>query len=161
MPFRRILRVIPLSVAALVFSCLAWGLVSGLEEGFFYGVFSSPPSNGLIAHGPNFYQELNVAYFWIVMLTVALIILTFWSNEVANITKISLCCACIFPYWNIFSLKLSVLGLERCCTDYPWLRTTLYLDIVAAVGIVAILSLEILFLFKARNRLETIREFKN
>jgi hypothetical protein len=161
MTYRRIPITIPLAVAVLILSCFAWGSVSGLEKGFFYGLFSNPPTSGFAAHGPNYYQELNSWYFWIVLSAATLIILTFWSSHIGSLIKILLCCFSLISFWNMFDFKLSVLGLDRCCKDYPWLRTSVYLDLFTALALFGILSKELISLVKASSRLETIGEIKN
>lgn len=160
MTHRRIPIAIPLGAVVLILSCFTWGALSGLERGFFYGVFSNPPTSGFAAYGPNYYQELNTWYFWIVLLTTALIVLALWSSNLGSLLKTLLCCVSIFPYWNMFDFKFTVLGLELCCEYYPWLQTSVYLDMLAAGCIVAILSLELLALVKAGNKLEAIPEIK-
>lgn len=82
----------------------SWAVVSGVEYGFFYGVFHNPPSDGFAAHGPNYYQEHNVWYFKIVLSTLGFTVAKIFSDKVGTLVSIALVVNLVL-FWNILSLS--------------------------------------------------------
>ena len=110
--------------------CLVfWGLVSGLEKGYFYGVFQDPPHMGFAVHAPNFFSVTNTWYFIIAIGFSVYIIGKFLKSLIAStiVCILSLSVA-LYPFWDMYFYKREVLGIEtRFSYDY-WLRISTYFD---------------------------------
>lgn len=140
-----LVNVIPISLALFsVGICLfIWGQVSGLEKGYFYGVFQSPPYTGVIAHGPNFFQSINIWYFIIAVGFCIYIVGKFLKSRTASnaICMLSLSVG-IYPYWNMFSYKNEVLAMKTKFSYEYWLNNSIYFDwfLLFAVTILMIMQ---------------------
>ena len=140
----------------LVLCVISWSLVSGLDRGFFYGVFAEP-SYPFGAHGPNYYQEHNLWYFKISLLILTFIAVKSVNSRAGSVAGIALFCINLVFYWNMVSFKLISLQSEVCCQNKPWLQTAIYIDIFAAVVIIVILCMEVISMLREGGRLETIQ----
>ncbi len=106
-----------------------WGQVSGFEKGYFYGVFSPPPSTGFSASGPNFFQEINILYF--------ILAVGFCIYSIGNLLKPSALSSTIrllslivpiYPLWRTLSFKKEVLAMETKFSYDYWLNNSIYFD---------------------------------
>ncbi len=156
MTAERISRNIVFSLLVIGVSVFSWTVLSGLVYGFFYGVFEDPSFQGFVAHGPNFYQEHNRWYLQIIFLNVVFIVTKAIDSRVGSYVGVLLFCISVFPFLNMVTLKLSVLELELCCENYPWLQSTLYLDLFSAGLTALLLGLELLSILKGGSKMETI-----
>jgi hypothetical protein len=108
---------------------LIWGLLSGFEMGYFYGVFQDPPSNGFGAHGPNFFQSINIWYF---IIGVGFCIYIIGESIKPLVASSAVCIlsliVSIYPYWDMLSFKKEILSMQdKFSYDY-WLNNSIYFD---------------------------------
>lgn len=145
-----------LALASLAVCVLNWSELSGLEYGYFYGVFANPPSSGFSGDSPNYFQSINIWYFVIVIcLLIYLIAKLLKPPVVSLILCISALSVSVFPLWNMLGFKYEV--LEMHSPYYPWLSNSIQLDVLCAAAISITIFIEvILFISRtpAPSRLE-------
>ena len=123
-------------IAALVsiaVSVFMWAQLSGIEYGFFYGVFQEPPTYGFAAHGPNYYQSLNIWYLTISICLGFVLITQFFKPTVAgSFLRILILAFGAISTWNMIEFKKFVLGIREDSfvwfDPYPWLGSSIFSD---------------------------------
>lgn len=138
-----------LVIASLALCFLNWTLLSGLEYGYFYGVFSAIPPNGFAAHGPNHFQSMNIWYAVIsICFAVYLIAQSLKSSIVGLIIRVIALCVSIYPYCTMLLYKYEVLKTNSfvltLSNSYGWLWNSVYIDVVCLIAITVVLGIEIL-----------------
>ena len=144
------LKVVSIAIAAvsLAAALFLWAQLSGFEYGFFYGVFADPPNNGFAAHGPNYYQSLNIWYFWVSLcLSVVLIVKFFKHTIIGGVFSILLLAFSAISIWNLTEFKKMVIDVRgdsfAWYNPYPWLERSLYFDWFCLSSLIVLLVIEI------------------
>jgi hypothetical protein len=144
------LKVASIAIAAvsLVVSIFMWAQLSGIEYGFFYGVFQDPPNSGFAAHGPNYYQSLNIWYFWISLCLSIVIIAKFFRHTIiGGVISILLLAFSAISTWNMTEYKQLVIEVRgdsfALYNPYPWLNSSIYFDWLLLFAFIVLLVIEI------------------
>ena len=139
-----------MSASVIALSTFSWAVVSGTEYGFFYGVFTNPPTNGFAAHGPDYYQEHNLWYFKIVLFMMIFVAVKIVSARTGARISILLVINLVL-LWNMILFKNEILGLEVCCAYYPWLRTSVTYDSIAIISTLVLIVFELINYLRIRG----------
>jgi hypothetical protein len=157
---KNLVKVISISLALFSIGiCLfIWGQVSGLEKGYFYGVFQSPPYTGIIAHGPNFFQSINIWYFIIAVGFCVYIVGKFLKSWTAsNSVCILSLCAGIYPYWDMFSYKKEVLAMKTKFSYEYWLNNSIYFDWFLLFAAIILMIVQVNLIMTRKVHIETFK----
>ena len=138
--------------AACMFLCfLNWTLLSGLEYGYFYGVFRDPPTSGLVAHGPNYYQSMNVWYLVITLSFLVYVAARFRQTLYGFVMRVAALCVAIYPFFNMLYYKYDVMVISQK-RDVSRLQNSIYVDVFCLVSIVVLVGFEIMQLGKTTEK---------
>jgi len=142
---------VSLATTSIALSFLNWTLLTGREYGHFYGVFSDPPTYGFAAHGPNYYQSINIWYIKIILCFVAYLSMRYLGSTIHGLViRVLALCVAVYPFFNMLFFKYGVLDI----TDrYAWLRNSVYLDWFCLTAIGFIIGFEIISVMRASNEL--------
>ena len=133
-----------IAISLLSVSIFFWAQLSGLERGFFYGVFEDPPNQGFAADGPNYYQSLNVFYFWMSVCVGICLSASFVKNKFIRVVCILLLAFVTISTWNNLEYKNAVVALRSgFYFPYPWLKTSIYFDWYCLLAAAALLFIEV------------------
>lgn len=140
-----------IAAVSLVVSIFMWAQLSGFEYGFFYGVFQNPPNNGFSADGPNYYQSLNIWYFWVSLCLSVVIIAKFFRHAIiGGVICIPLLAFSTVSIWNMTEFKKLVIEVRgdsfTWFDPYPWLNSSLYSDWFCLFALIILLVFEILMM---------------
>jgi hypothetical protein len=147
---------IAISAVSLAVSIFMWAQLSGIEYGFFYGVFREPPSRGISFSGGgwNHFQSLNVWYFWIALVLCGnLVMKLFRQSAVGNGICIVLLTFLIIWLWdmNTYKSHLAAFPVGFYSTPYPWLKASIYSDWFCLFAIVTLLIIEVSMMRMGRS----------
>lgn len=139
---------IAISAVSLTVSLFMWAQLTGFEYGFFYGVFHDPPQIGFAAHGPNYYQSLNIWYFSIaICLTFVVTAKVFRHSITSGVLCILVLAFVTISTWNMTEYKQTVLAVRGNSffwfDAYPWLNSSIYSDwfCIFAFGVLLVLEI--------------------
>jgi hypothetical protein len=149
---------VPITTACLLLSFLNWTWLSGTEYGYFYGVFSNPPTSGFAVDGPNYYQSMNVWYLLITSSFLVAIAAGFSRTIGGFVLRIATLSAATYPFINILYFKYDVI-VNSGRHDYTWLQNSTYFDIFCLTAIVVLMYIEIMRVWKStlKNQSRTIK----
>jgi hypothetical protein len=150
MPSKSTLISLLIAVSVIALCTFSWAVVSGTEYGFFYGVFTNPPTNGFAAHGPNYYQEHNLWYFKIIVFMMIFVAVKIVSARIGALISVLLVINLVL-LWNMILFKNEILSLEVCCGYYPWLRTSVTYDGIAITGTFVLIVFELITYLRMRG----------
>jgi hypothetical protein len=136
---------------------LNWTWLSGLEYGYFYGVFSDPPMNGFAVHGPNYYQSMNIWYLTITVCFTACVVFAVRRELDGFILRMAALCIAIYPYFKLLDFKYDVL-VNSGRRDYSWLQNSLYIDGFCVLSVFILLCVEIMRIRSARIRTDVLND---
>lgn len=152
----RFSRWLPLALAVTCIGLcfLNWSRLSGLEYGYFYGVFSDPPTNGFAAHGPNHFQSINIWYV-IIIVCLSLYVVGHYLRSLrgASVIKLLALCVTVFPYYNMLDYKFY---LRDRWSRYDWLESSFYIDIGCSLVLLGLLAIEILIAIRSAGSITEI-----
>lgn len=143
-----------IATVCIVLCFLNWTWLSGLEYGYFYGVFSDPPTYGLAAHGPNYFQSMNIWYLVIILCFLVYLAASFRQATDGFVIRIAALCVAIYPYFNMLSFKYDVI-VNSGRRDYSWLQNSIYVDVFCLVAIVVLMCIEIFRLRRSTGKTGT------
>jgi hypothetical protein len=141
-----------LATAVIVLSILSWTLLSGPERGFLYGVFIDPPNSGFAAHGPNYFQSVNIWYFMITAFFVGYCSFISWERIDGLILRMVALVISTYPLINMLLFKYDVIVNSGVANNYKWLQNSVYTDIFSLIMIVVLIALEMKRFLRSEER---------
>lgn len=157
---RHFINIVPIILAlGSIGTCVIfWGLVSGFERGYFYGVFHNPPPTpGIAVHGPNFFQQINIWYFTVFVGLCGYIFGKLFKPLVVStvICVFSLSVA-LYPFWDMYFYKREVLEIDYPFSYTYWLRVSTYFDWLMICTVIALMLFQILLTLRSKADFQRI-----
>ena len=131
--------------------------MSGLEKGYFYGVFADPGNYGF-SDGWNFYQFINTSYFTIVLGLCFYIAGKFIrSQTITNYVCILSLSIALYPFWDMYFVKREILPVGYFYVPYGyWLGISVYFDWVLLFVVLSLLIIQIFLMIDSSFRIQKI-----
>jgi hypothetical protein len=157
---RKLLNTISISFALISIGvCLTiWGLVSGFEKGYFYGMFTDLPDYGFSTDGTNFYQFINTSYFTILLGLCSYTAGKFIrSHTISNFICLVSLSVALYPFWDMYFFKREILPIGYYYVSYGyWLGVSVYFDWFVLFVVLSLLITQVFLLLDGSFRLQKI-----
>ena len=154
------------SLASLsVCVCLyVWGQLSGLEKGYFYGVFIPAPQPETAVYGHDFYQTVNI---WYCFITAGFCVyaagrLLLSNAGFSNAVCILALSVGLYPFRDMFIYKKGIIDFDLLYRSsslpyFQWLKLSVYFDwFLLSAALILLIAQVILMITSGVNK-ETIK----